>query len=375
LKLPVYFDHAATTPNLPEVMEAMMPYFTTHYGNASSRHHAYGWLAEEAIDESRSKISQSLNCESKQIIFTSGATEAINTVLFSFADLHPKGHIISLHTEHKATLECLNRLEKNGISISYLKVTSNGELDLLELENLIKSIKEPVLLSLLWANNETGLLHPIDEILALKKQYDFQIHVDASQAVGKISINLKELNLEYFTYSAHKIYGPKGIGALITKNPISKRIFGGSQQRDQRGGTLNTPLIVGMGEATKLAIFNQEKFNAHTQNLQNTLENGLKNHQECFSINSVEVQRVSNISNIAIKDHDSETLIQKLSNKFALSNGSACNAASTFPSHVLKAMGQTNQEAFSAIRISFGWENNVEQVLDFVEILKTLTFK
>jgi cysteine desulfurase len=370
LKLPVYFDHAATTPILPEVLDMMMPYFTTHYGNASSRHHAFGWLSEEAISEAKTTISQSLACDSNHIIFTSGATEAINTVLFGFADVNPSGHIISLQTEHKATLECLDQLEKTGFSVSYLKVNSNGELNLNELENLIKSIKKPVLLSLLWVNNETGLVHPIDEITELKKRLNFQLHLDATQAVGKILINLTALDIDYFTYSAHKIYGPKGIGALIAKKEISKRIFGGSQQRNQRGGTLNTPLVVGMAKATELAFQNLKKYINHTSFLQKTLENALLGRPECFSVNSNGANRISNISNIAILGQDSESLIQKISHQYAISNGSACNAANTLPSHVLKAMGQADQEAFSAIRLSFGWENTENQVLDFVEKIK-----
>jgi cysteine desulfurase len=375
LKLPVYFDHAATTPILPEVLDVMMPYFTTHYGNASSRHHAFGWLAEEALENANNQISKAFKINAKNIIFTSGATESINTILFSFAKKNPDGCIISCKTEHKATLDCLEELENTGYEVKYLPINYAGEIAIDFLKTMLKNCSGATLVSLLWVNNETGLQHPIDTISALKKEFDFEIHVDASQAVGKIPIDLQQLQIDYLTYSSHKIYGPKGIGVLISTKEIRKMIFGGSQQRNLRGGTLNIPAIVGIGKATEIAFEKIEKYNSHTKALQDKLESGLKGISATIKINSSEAKRITNISNIAIEGHDSETLIQKLSNKFALSNGSACNAASTFPSHVLKAMGQTDQEAFSAIRISFGWENNVEQVLDFIDILKTLTFK
>jgi cysteine desulfurase len=363
-------DHAATTPLLREVLESMLPFFTTHFGNASSRHHAYGWLAEEALENARNQISTAFETDKKSILFTSGATESINAVLFSFAKKNPKGYIISCKTEHKATLDCLEELESKGYSVKYLPVNNAGEIDVDFLKTTLISSKGATLLSLLWVNNETGLIHPIENISALKKELNFDLHIDASQAIGKISIDLKNLEIDYLTYSGHKIYGPKGIGVLIAQKEIQKMIFGGSQQRNQRAGTLNIPAIVGIGKATELAFVNIEKYNSHTKALQEHLENGMKSIAAAIKVNSETANRVSNISNLAFEGHDSETLIQKLANKFALSNGSACNAASTLPSHVLKAMGQTDSEAFSAIRFSFGWENTEEQIDEFLVLIE-----
>ncbi len=369
MNLPVYFDHASTTPLRTEVLEAMMPFLTMYFGNASSRHHAYGWLAEEAIQNAINQIKTSLKANDKQLIFTSGATEAINTVLFGFASKNPKGHIVSLKTEHKATLACLEKLKKNGYLITYLPVNSQGNFEINDLKDAIKLHNCPVLFSLVWVNNETGLIHPISEIAALKSAYTFEIHVDASQAVGKIPMDLNLLSLDYFTYSAHKIYGPKGVGGIIAKNRIEKLIHGGGQQAEQRGGTLNTAAIVGFAKATQLATEETEAFLAHTQELQGILENTLKKDAEKFYIHANNSLRVSNISSIAVKNTDSEMLIQQLAHKFAITNGSACNAASTLPSHVLKAMNFSDAEAYSTIRVSFGWSNSSKQVVEFVELL------
>jgi cysteine desulfurase len=365
-------DHAATTPLLPEVLEAMLPYFTTHFGNASSRHHAYGWLAEEALENARNQISTAFKTDKKSIIFTSGATESINAVLFNFAKKNPKGCIISCKTEHKATLDCLEELESKDYSVKYLPINNAGEIDIEILKTELKNCTKKVLISLLWVNNETGIVHRIEHISALKKEFQFELHVDASQAVGKIPIDLKNVSIDYLTYSGHKIYGPKGIGILIVQNEIYKMIFGGSQQRNQRAGTLNMPAIVGIGIATELAFAHIEKYNTHTKALQTILEKGLGGISTEIKVNAGTANRVSNICNIAFAGQDSETLIQKLANKFAISNGSACNAASTLPSHVLKAMGQSDSEAFSAIRLSFGWENTEVDILDFIEKMKKI---
>ena len=367
--LPAYFDHAATTPLLPEVLNAMMPYLTESYGNASSRHHAYGWLVEAAIEDSKTQILSCFQATNAQIVFTSGATEAINTVLFGFANKNPKGQIISLKTEHKATLACLDNLEEKGYQVSYLPVDQDGNFDFIDLEKTINAHPGLTLFSFLWVNNETGLVHPIEKIAALKANLSFEMHVDASQAVGKMPIQFKKLGIDYLTYSAHKIYGPKGIGAILSKNRISKMMFGGGQQSDQRGGTLNTPAIVGLAAATQIATDKIAAYIMHTGSLQTLFENALQEHLDVFQIHSKTSQRVSNITSLAISGTDSELILRQLAPKFALANGSACNAASTLPSHVLKAMGFSDEHAYSTIRISFGWQNTEEQVDEFVKMI------
>jgi cysteine desulfurase len=355
MALPIYLDYAATTPLAPEVLNEMLPYFIENFGNAGSRHHAYGWLAEEAVDESKERIAKAFLCKKNEIIFTSGATESINLALKGFLELNPNYQIISCATEHKATLEVVADVAKRSIKTTFLEVNKEGEISLEELETELQKGKS--LVSIIWVNNETGLIHPISEIIKLKEKYDFVLHVDATQALGKIKMDFS--NIDFLSFSAHKIYGPKGMGGLLINDSqkINSQILGGGQQRNMRSGTLNIPGIVGMGKALELANNRIVAFNAHCQKLKSRLESEiLKNHPKT-KINASNSRRVSNISNICFDGFDGEDLMRKL-HKVAISNGSACNSATTFPSHVLTAMGMSEADAFASLRFSFGWGNS-----------------
>lgn len=366
MALPIYLDYAATTPLAPEVLNEMMPYFKDNFGNAGSRHHAYGWLAEEVVDEAKERIVKAILCKKNEIIFTSGATESTNLALKGFLELNPRYQVISCVTEHKATLEVVADVAKRSIRTTLLKVNKEGEICLEELETELQKGKS--LVSIMWVNNETGLIHPISEIIKLKEKYDFVLHVDATQALGKISIDFS--NIDFLSFSAHKIYGPKGMGVLLVKDleRVNPQILGGGQQRNLRSGTLNIPGIVGLGKAVELATNRIAEFNVHCEKLRDSLESEvLKKFQKAF-VNASNAQRVSNISNICFEGFDGEDLMRKL-HKVAISNGSACNSATTFPSHVLTAMGMSEADAFASLRFSFGWGNSEKDLEVFFENL------
>lgn len=367
MALPVYLDYAATTPLAPEVLNEMIPYFTENFGNAGSRHHAYGWLAEEAVEEAKERIAKAFNCKKNEILFTSGATESINLALKGFGDLNPDCQIISCVTEHKATLEVVTDLANKNVKTILLNVDNQGQISLEKLEAELQKGKS--LVSFMWVNNETGLIHPISEIIKLKEKYDFVLHLDATQAVGKFPIDFSDI--DFLSFSAHKIYGPKGMGALLIKDgqKVNPQILGGGQQRNLRSGTLNIPGIVGLGKSVELANHRIGEFNAHCEKLRDCLEaEVLKINPNSF-VNSSDSQRVSNISNICFKGFDGEDLMRKL-HKVAISNGSACNSATTFPSHVLTAMGISESDAFASLRFSFGWGNSEKDLEVFFENLR-----
>jgi cysteine desulfurase len=366
MALPIYLDYAATTPLATEVLNEMMPYFIENYGNAGSRHHAYGWLAEEAVDEAKERIAKAFKCRINEIVFTSGATESINLALKGFLELNPGCQIISCVTEHKATLEVIADLARRSIKTTLLDVNKEGEISLAQLETELQKGKS--LVSIMWVNNETGLIHPISEILKLKEKYGFVLHVDATQAVGKIPIDFS--NIDFLSLSAHKIYGPKGTGALLVKDSekINPQILGGGQQRKLRSGTLNIPGIVGLGKAVERATISMADFNNHCEKLKSILESEILNIYSKVRINASNVNRVSSISNICFEGFDGEDLMRKLY-KVAISNGSACNSATTFPSHVLTAMGLSETDAFASLRFSFGWGNSEKDLEVFFENL------
>jgi cysteine desulfurase len=354
MALPIYFDYAATTPLNEAVLNEMMSYFTENFGNSGSRHHAYGWLAEEAVDDAKGRIAKALKCNQKEIIFTSGATESINLCLKGFIELNPNYQIISCETEHKATLEVVADLAKKSTKTTLLEVHGEGELSLEKLEKELQNGKS--LVSLMWVNNETGVVHPISEIIKLKEKYDFLLHIDATQAVGKIEIDFS--GIDFMSFSAHKIYGPKGMGALLIRDSqkINAQILGGGQQQGLRSGTLNIPGIVGLGKAVEIATSRIADFNTHCRELQTTLETEIVKIFPKARVNAAKAHRVSNISNICFDGFDGDDLMRKLY-RVAVSNGSACNSATTFPSHVLTAMGMSESDAFASLRFSFGWEN------------------
>ncbi len=343
--MPLYLDYAATTPTSQEVLAEMLPFFTENFGNAHSRHHAFGWIAEEAIAQAQLRIAEKLKCKPKEILFTSGSTESINLALRGTA----LSQIISFKTEHKATLDTCQYLAKQGKKVQILEVDSNGLPDLEEVIFYAKN--EPSLISALWVNNETGVVFPIEKLLEIKDKYQGVIHVDATQAIGKIAVDFNASNIDLLSLSAHKIFGPKGVGALLVSPNIKleAQLLGGGHQRGLRSGTLNVPGIVGLGKAIVFAnVFEHENLATLHQYFEGEI---LRTISNC-SINGSSSPRVNSISNICFNGRDGEDLLQRLS-KIAISNGSACNSASTLPSHVLKAMGCTDDEAFASLRFSF----------------------
>ena len=369
---PIYFDYAATTPVDPRVMEKMLPWFTSQYGNASSRFHAYGWLAEEAVDEAKSTIAKISGFSSKEVIFTSGATESINLALIGyFENLGFKGRLITVKTEHKATLDTAAYLEAKGVEVVYLGVNSDGELDLEELGNSMDSSTR--LVSVMQVNNETGVINPLEEIVEICRRRDIKVHVDATQGVGKLPIPQADL----VSFSGHKIYGPKGVGGLLAKQEIklTPQIHGGKHQRNRRSGTLNVPGIVGLAEALTISEKVREEENLLLMQHSRKLENSLKKALDFIEINGEKASRAPGFSNICFKGLDGEELLMKMT-QIAVSNGSACNSASTEPSYVLRAMGRSEADAYSSIRFSLGrftTEEEIERSIGHViETIKVL---
>ena len=355
IKYPIYMDYNATTPLDKRVLEAMIPYLTEHFGNAASRSHAYGWKAAEAVDTARQQVADLLGCTSKEIVFTSGATEAVNLAIKGvFEAFRQKGnHIITVKTEHKAVLDTCQHLEKLGAEVTYLDVDVEGNISLENLEKAIK--KETILISVMAANNETGVLYPIKQIAQIAHQHGVLFHSDATQAVGKIPINVLEDEIDLLNFSGHKLYGPKGVGALYIRKKlnITAQQDGGKHERGMRSGTLNVAGIVGLGEAAQLC---QQEINSEAtrlSELRNKLETGILEQIPSAKLNGNPQNRLTNTTNISFGKIDGEQLLMSL-NEIAVSNGSACNSASTEPSYVLKAMGLDDESAYSSVRFSLG---------------------
>ena len=359
----IYLDYNATTPADPRVVEAMLPYFTQHFGNASSDH-SFGWHADDAIETARGQISGLLNCRPAELTFTSGATEAANLALFGFCKRNrSKGnHIISCTTEHKAVLDTLQALEDDGFEVTYLDVDSQGNIDLDVLEDSITP--STILVSLMLANNETGLIHPITSIVDLVRSKGVPIMSDITQAVGKISIDLQELGIDIAVFSSHKLYGPKGVGALYlnksNNTSVDKHLFGGNHEKGVRPGTLNVPGIVGFGEACKLAQEEIRENHQHYKHLQYRLEEELSTIEGAI-INSQHEDRLPNTTNVSFKGVDGTKLLRHL-NRLAVSRGSACTSNQVNPSHVLKAMGLDDATALASLRISTGRGTSFEDI-------------
>ena len=373
-KKKIYLDYNATTPVDGRVLEAMLPYFTEKFGNASSDH-IFGWDADEAVEHARDQVSKLVGCKATGITFTSGATEAANLALFGFCEKNRSqgNHIITCKTEHKAILDTIQALEKKGFEATYLDVDSEGNIDLNELENAI--IPETILVSLMLANNETGLIHPMHKIEKIVHAKGVKLMSDITQAVGKIPVNLKELNLDLAVFSSHKIYGPKGVGGLYinkkNKVEIDAHIFGGGQEKNLRPGTLNVPGIVGFGKAAEIAISDIDNETVRIKKLRNRLEVLLK-EIDGSNINSKNSNRLPNTTNISFENIDGTQFLRKL-NTLAISRGSACTSNLIQASHVLKAMGLDDEKALSSIRISLGKSTSMEDV-EFAteEIRKTV---
>ena len=368
-KLPIYMDNHATTRTDPRVLEAMLPYFSETYGNAASRNHEFGWVAEQAVEEARARIAKLMGASAKEIVFTSGATESDNLAIKGVAEMcRDKGnHIITQQTEHKAVLDSCKRLEKHGFRVTYLPVEKDGRISLDELKRAMDD--QTILVTVMAANNEIGVLQPIREIGALCHERGVLFHCDAVQAVGKVPFNVMDDNVDLASISAHKLYGPKGVGALYVrrKNPrvqLSAQIDGGGHERGMRSGTLNVPGIVGLGKACQLAGEEMAEEAKRLGILRDRLKNAILGQlDECCVNGSIEYRLPGNI-NISFAYVEGESLLMGM-NDVAVSSGSACTSATIEPSYVLKALGVDDELAHSSIRFGIG-RFNTEAEVDYV---------
>lgn len=370
----IYLDFNSTTPVDPIVLEKMIPYFHDIPGNAASRSHPFGWVADEAVEVGRQQIADLIHVDSKEIIFTSGATEGDNLILKGVYEMyHRKGnHIITLETEHKAVLDACEKIEKSGGEVTYLKVDDNGRVDLIELEKAITD--KTILVSIMWANNETGVIQPMKEIGAICEKKGVLLMSDATQAVGKIPVHPKEIGVHLMAFSAHKMYGPKGIGAVYvcSKNPrvkLTAQLDGGGHERGMRSGTLNVPGIVGFGAAAELLSTTMETERDRLLRLRDRLEQSLIEIEEAY-VNGAAAERLSHVLNISFRFVESEALIATFNQTIAVSTGSACTSASLDPSHVLVGMGLSEDMAYSSVRFSLGRYTTLEEIdrtIDFVK--------
>ncbi len=366
LTLPVYLDHNATTPCDPRVVEAMIPYFTNNFGNAASRNHPFGWQAEEAVDYAREQVAKLIGADPKEIIFTSGATESDNLAIKGVFDMYAsKGnHIITCVTEHKAVLDTCKHIEKEGGEITYLPVSNEGLIDLKELEAAIKPTT--VLIAIMYANNETGTIQPVREISAIARKHGVLFFSDATQAVGKVPVDVNKDGIDLLAMTAHKMYGPKGIGALYVrrKNPrvkVTAQMDGGGHERGMRSGTLNVPGIVGFGKACELARNEMAADAERLSKLRDKLESALLSLEEAY-VNGSREHRLPHVSNISFKYVEGEGLMMGFNKNIALSSGSACTSASLEPSYVLKALGLGDDLAHSSLRFGLGRFTTEEQI-------------
>ncbi|WP_268033934.1 cysteine desulfurase family protein [Algoriphagus sp. PAP.12] len=372
MNYPIYLDYNATTPCAPEAIEEMIPYFGTHFGNAASKSHPYGWVAENAVEEAREKVATLIEAKSKEIVFTSGATEAINLGIKGLFEhyLGERQHYITCQTEHKAVLDTFEEIEKRGAEVTYLPVDSKGEIDFDELYNSVKPHTK--MICLMWANNETGVIHPVSDIAALCEDQGIIFFTDAVQAVGKIPVNVKGIHL--MAMSAHKIYGPKGVGALFVRHnhPLPKplaQIQGGGHEKGMRSGTLNVPGIVGFGKAAELRLVNLVSEEIRLKNLRDQLETGLLEISDTY-LNGSQTHRLPHVSNISFAGVEGEELLRKVCQKVAVSSGSACTSINPKPSHVLEAMGIEPDLGRASIRFSLGLNTNQEDIQSTINWVK-----
>ena len=372
LKLPIYFDYSATTPVDPRVAEKMIPYLVEKFGNPASRSHAFGWEAEAAVEEARAEVARLVNADPKEIVWTSGATESNNLALKGAANFYAgKGkHLITVKTEHKAVLDTCRELERQGFEVTYLDVQENGLLDL----DVFKAALRPdtILVSVMFVNNEIGVIQPIAEIGEICRDKGIIFHVDAAQATGKVDIDLTTLKVDLMSFSAHKTYGPKGIGALyIRRKPrvrLEAQMHGGGHERGFRSGTLATHQIVGMGEAFRLAREEMVFENRRIGVLRDRLLKGLSDIEQTF-INGDMTHRVPHNLNISFAYVEGESMLMAIKD-LAVSSGSACTSASLEPSYVLRALGRDDELAHSSIRFTLGRFNTEEEIDYAVKLLR-----
>ncbi|WP_343522078.1 IscS subfamily cysteine desulfurase [Pedobacter sp.] len=373
MKQPIYLDNNATTPLDPRVLEAMLPYFTEKFGNAASRNHAFGWVAEEGVDYAREQVAKLIGCTEKEIIFTSGATEADNLAIKGVFEMYKdKGnHIITAVTEHKAVLDTCKHLEKNGARVTYLGVKEDGLIDLAELEAAMTP--ETILVSIMYGNNEIGVIQPVKEIAAIAHKHGALFMTDATQAVGKIPVDVNADGIDLMAFSAHKMYGPKGVGALYVrrKNPrvkVTAQMDGGGHERGMRSGTLNVPGIVGLGKACELCRLEMESESIRLAALRDKLESSLSEMEESY-VNGNTQHRLPHVANISFKYVEGEGLMMAMSD-LAVSSGSACTSASLEPSYVLKSLGLSDDLAHSSIRYGLGrftTEAEIDQAIEVTQ--------
>jgi cysteine desulfurase len=374
MKLPVYLDNNATTPVDPRVMEAMIPYFTQHFGNAASRNHAFGWEAEDAVDDARKQIAALINAGDKEIIFTSGATESNNLAIKGVFEMYrDKGnHIITVNTEHKAVLDTCKHLEKLGAEVTYLETGEDGLITIEQVEQAMKA--NTILVTVMYANNEIGVVQPIREIGALCAKKGVLFHTDATQAVGKIPVDVQADNIHLLSMTAHKMYGPKGVGALYVrrKNPrvkVTAQMDGGGHERGMRSGTLNVPGIVGFGKACELARLEMDSDAKRLSALRDKLETALLELEESY-VNGNREHRLPHTTNMSFKYVEGEGLIMGVKD-IAVSSGSACTSASLEPSYVLKNLGLDDELAHSSLRFGLSRFTTEEEIDFTINCVKT----
>ncbi|TAK81483.1 MAG: IscS subfamily cysteine desulfurase [Betaproteobacteria bacterium] len=372
MKLPIYLDYSATTPVDPRVAQKMIPYLTEYFGNPASRSHAFGWKAEEAVEEARAHVAALINADPKEIVWTSGATEGNNLAIKGAAGFYKtKGkHIITQKTEHKAVLDTCRELERHGFEVTYLDVESNGIVDLRKFEAAIRP--DTILVSIMMVNNEIGVIQPVWEIGEICRARGIVFHCDAVQGAGRVEIDMQKLKADLLTITAHKIYGPKGIGALyVRRKPrvrIEAQIHGGGHERGFRSGTLPTHQIVGFGEAARLAKLEMATDNERVRALRDKLWNGIKEMEEVY-LNGDRERRIPHNLNVSFNFVEGESLIMAVKD-IAVSSGSACTSASLEPSYVLRALGRNDELAHSSIRITLGRFTTEEEVKYAAELIR-----
>lgn len=373
VKTPVYLDYAATTPVDRRVAEKMIPYLTETFGNPASNSHAFGWEAEEAVEKARADIAALINADPKEIIFTSGATESDNLAIKGAANFYKtKGkHLITVKTEHKAVLDTMRELERQGFEVTYLGVQENGLIDLEELKAAIRN--DTILISVMWVNNEIGVVQDIPAIGEICRERKIIFHVDAAQACGKVPVDVEAAKIDLLSMSGHKVYGPKGIGALyVRRKPrvrLEAQMHGGGHERGFRSGTLPTHQIVGMGEAFRIAKEELEQDMAHYRKLRDIFLKGIEGIEEVY-INGDLEHRAPNNLNVSFNFVEGESLIMAVK-ELAVSSGSACTSASLEPSYVLRALGRNDELAHSSLRITFGRMTTEEEVQFAAELIKS----
>lgn len=366
MKTPIYLDNHATTRVDPRVVEAMLPHFTEDFGNAASRNHAFGWVAEEAVEQAREQVAALIGAGAKEVVFTSGATESDNAALVGVAEFYKeKGdHIITATIEHKAVLDTCQMLEQRGFRVTYLEVDEKGSIDLEQLEEAITD--KTTLISLMAANNEIGTLHPLKEIGAIARKHGVLFHCDATQGVGHQKIDVEEMNIDLASYTAHKIYGPKGIGALYVRRRkprvrLTPIIYGGGHERGIRSGTLNVPGIVGFGKAAELMLADGPTENQRIRALRDRLREGITREIDFVYLNGHAEQRHPGNLNLSFAFVEGESMLMGIDD-IAVSSGSACTSASLEPSYVLRALGVGDDLAHSSIRFGVGRFNTEEEI-------------